>query len=147
MMLDKLMGYCQSHRYYEEGIGYVIRSLKVDLSRECTHRRMMRLYTIASDRSSALRQYEQCATYLRKELNVEPAARTQELYERICNNEPLTNELAVKQAQRLQDKSLPANVDFSRLLSHLAQLTADLDSACCRIQQDIKAITEFLQGT
>ena len=78
---------------------------------------------------------------------MEPAARTQELYEHICNNEPLTSELALKQAQRLQDKPLAANVDFSHLLSHLTQLTTDLDSAYWRIQQDIKAVTEFLQGT
>jgi DNA-binding SARP family transcriptional activator len=146
MMLDKLMDYCEIHHFYEEGITYGMCSLRLDLSRERTHRRMMRLYTLLGDRSSAMRQYEQCVIYLKKELAVEPAERTQDLHQRICNNEPLTHGLALKQAHPLLDKPLATNFDFSRLLSHLTQLTTDLDSAHWRIQQDIKAVTEFLQG-
>jgi DNA-binding SARP family transcriptional activator len=140
------MDYCEIHNEYEEGISYGMCSLKLDLIRERTHRRMMRLYTLSGDRSSAIRQYEQCALYLKRALNVEPAERTQELYERIYENKPLSSTLALKQAQQAKDKPLVANFDFSHLLSHLTQLTTDLESAHWRIHQDVRAVTEFLRG-
>jgi DNA-binding SARP family transcriptional activator len=146
MMLDKLMDYCESQHNYEEGIGYGMRALRLDLSRERTHRRMMRLYDVAGDRGSAMRQYELCATYLKKEFNEEPTKRTKELYERLSNNQPLTSKLVLKQTHRLDEKLSPSNFDFTHLLSHLAQLVADLDIAYWRIQQEIEAVTELLQG-
>lgn len=82
-LLDKLMDYCESHREYEAGLGYGMRILRIDRARERTHRRRMRLYWMAGDRTAALRQYERCRAALEEELGVEPAAVTTALCRQI----------------------------------------------------------------
>jgi DNA-binding SARP family transcriptional activator len=82
-MLDKLMDCCQEHGQYEMGLGYGATILRYDRARERTHRRMMRLYYLAGDRTSALRQYDQLAHALREELDVEPARRSLVLCDQI----------------------------------------------------------------
>ena len=62
--------------------------LREDRARERTHRRLMRLYYLAGDRTGALRQYERCAAALRQELDVEPSRRTSELERRIRRDDP-----------------------------------------------------------
>lgn len=44
--------------------------------RECLHRSLMRLYIQLGERGLALRQFEVCATVLRRELETEPGAET-----------------------------------------------------------------------
>jgi DNA-binding SARP family transcriptional activator len=82
-ILDKLMDYCEAHEHYEAGLAYGTRILRCDGARERTHRRLMRLYYLAGDRTAALRQYERCVQALRRELAVCPAVRTVALYEQI----------------------------------------------------------------
>lgn len=82
-MLDKLIDCCQEHGQYEVGLDYGDTILRYDRARERTHRRMMRLYYLAGDRTSALRQYGQLARALREELDVKPSQRSSELYEQI----------------------------------------------------------------
>ncbi|HEX8492176.1 MAG TPA: bacterial transcriptional activator domain-containing protein [Pyrinomonadaceae bacterium] len=82
-MLDKLMGYCEAHHQYEEGLDYGARILRFDRASERTHRRLMRLQYLAEDRTAALRQYERCVAALKEELGVRPAKRTVMLYEQI----------------------------------------------------------------
>jgi two-component SAPR family response regulator len=62
--LDKLMDYCEASRDYDAGLAYGTRILRHDLARERTHRRLMRLYYLAGDRTSALRQYDRCVQIL-----------------------------------------------------------------------------------
>jgi DNA-binding SARP family transcriptional activator len=83
-MLDRLMTYSQTHGEYEAGIFYGLRVLRFDRARECTHRRLMQLYALLGDRTSALRQYETCVAALAEELDVTPATRTEALYQQIC---------------------------------------------------------------
>src|SRR5215213_9083158 len=83
IMLDKLLSYCEASRKFETGLGYGLRVLRYDRARESTHRRLMRLYYLAGDRTAALRQYEHCADALNEELGVKPAKRTVALYEQI----------------------------------------------------------------
>jgi DNA-binding SARP family transcriptional activator len=83
MMLDKMMIYSEAHRQFEKGLAYGHHILRRDRARECTHRRMMRLYYLAGDRSTALRQYDQCALVLAEELGVEPSRRTTALYDQL----------------------------------------------------------------
>ncbi|HEX8142043.1 MAG TPA: BTAD domain-containing putative transcriptional regulator [Pyrinomonadaceae bacterium] len=71
VMLDKLTGFCEVERDFEMGLNYAASILRYDRARECTHRRLMRLYYLAGDRTSALRQYERCVTALREELGVD----------------------------------------------------------------------------
>ena len=72
-MLDKLIDCCQQHGQFERGLAYGGTILRLDRARERTHRRMMRLYYLAGDRTSALRQFDQLKRALREELDVKPS--------------------------------------------------------------------------
>ncbi len=82
-MLDKLIDCCQRHSQFEQGLAYGETILRYDRARECTHRRMMTLYYLAGDRTSALRQYEHLAQALREELDVQPSRRSAALRDQI----------------------------------------------------------------
>jgi DNA-binding SARP family transcriptional activator len=83
MMLDKLMAYSEAAGRYDSGIGYGARILACDRAREHTHRRLMRIYYLAGDRTSALRQYDRCVAALKEELGVKPARKTFQLFAQI----------------------------------------------------------------
>jgi DNA-binding SARP family transcriptional activator len=83
IMLDKMMSYCEAHQKYETGLAYGLRVLRYDRAREVTHRRLMRLYYLADDRTAALRQYEHCVAALNEELGVKPSRLTVALYDQI----------------------------------------------------------------
>ena len=82
-MLDKLMGYCEAHQRYEEGVDYGTRILRLDRAREGTYRQLMRLYYRAGHRTAALREYDRCKTVLAEELAIEPTEETTFLYAQI----------------------------------------------------------------
>jgi DNA-binding SARP family transcriptional activator len=82
-MLEKLMGYCDAHRRYPQGVAFGHRILRHDPAREVTHQQLMRLHYRAGDRTTALRQYERCADALRRELGLAPAAGTVALRDQI----------------------------------------------------------------
>jgi DNA-binding SARP family transcriptional activator len=86
-ILDKLMGYCETHQEYECGLTYGARILRYDRAREQTHRRLMRLHFLSGDRCAALRQYQRCVAALFEELNVSPTQYTTALYEQIRANQ------------------------------------------------------------
>jgi DNA-binding SARP family transcriptional activator len=85
-MLSKLIAYHESRRDYETAILYGHRILRQERAHERTHWTMMRLYYLAGDRTSALRQYERCASALKEELGVTPAKWTMALREQIMND-------------------------------------------------------------
>ena len=87
LMLDKLIVYLQFHGEYEVAQGYGATILRYDPARERTHRQLMHLYSLAGDRTSALRQYERCVQALKQELGVKPERKTVELYERIKSDQ------------------------------------------------------------
>jgi DNA-binding SARP family transcriptional activator len=134
VILDKLMGYCEAHRYCEAGVAYGTLVLRYDRARERTHRRLMRLHYLAGDRTAALRQYDQCVAVLGEELNVKPARRTTLLHARIRADEPLAVEAAVADAQPTSPPLL------SLVLGRLRQIHSLLDDAQHQIEQDIKAV-------
>lgn len=82
-MLDKLMNYSESQHDYEAGIAYGLQILRYNRAHERTHRRLMRLYYLADDRASALRQYQRCTDALQEELGVLPSRRTLAVYQQI----------------------------------------------------------------
>lgn len=82
-MLDKLMDYCEANQEYERGLAYGSQILRYDHARERTHRRLMRLFYLAGNRTEALRQYQRCKEALNKELDVQPSKRTTSLYDQI----------------------------------------------------------------
>jgi len=82
-MLDRLIRRCEQDEAYDSGIQYGMRALRIDPARERVHRHLMRLRARAGDRIGALRQYERCADVLEQELGVGPSTATQDLHERI----------------------------------------------------------------
>jgi DNA-binding SARP family transcriptional activator len=83
MILDKLVAYSETTGNYENGLNYGLRILALDRAREHTHRNLMRMYYLAGDRTSALRQFQRCAGALEEELGVQPAASTRTLLQQI----------------------------------------------------------------
>lgn len=103
IMLDKMMIYSEGRRQFEKGLAYGRHILRRDRARECTHRRMMRLYYLAGDRSTALRQYEQCAEVLEDELGVEPSQRTTTLYDQFRTDQWEMSSLVQGQKTGMED--------------------------------------------
>src|SRR5207249_3587633 len=85
-MLDKLICYSEANYEYEAGLDYGMRILQYDRAHESTHRRLMRLYYLAGDRTGALRQFGRCVIALKEELDVLPAEPTMSLYKQIREN-------------------------------------------------------------
>jgi DNA-binding SARP family transcriptional activator len=67
--------------------------LAADELAEDIHRRLIELYAAAGDRSSALRQFEDCAAVLERELGVQPLPETQAVYQAILESQPLPTEV------------------------------------------------------
>jgi DNA-binding SARP family transcriptional activator len=114
-LLDKLMDYCQAHGEYEAGLLYGQQILREDCCSERTHRRMMRLYLLAGDRTAALQQYRRCAASLEKELGTEPSPRTRALCERIRADEtdtPSASTAALPETQGQLEQFLAALADL-----------------------------------
>jgi DNA-binding SARP family transcriptional activator len=82
-MLEKLMGSCDAHHRYPQGVAYGHRILRHDPAREVTHQQLMRLHYRAGDRTTALRQYQRCVDALDRELGLAPAAATVALRDQI----------------------------------------------------------------
>lgn len=73
-------------RYAEARVA-VEQLLALEPWREEAHYDLMRLYSLSGQRSAALAQYATCCKQLRRELGVEPTARTTALYERLRRGE------------------------------------------------------------
>jgi len=143
-MLDKLMDYCEVHGAYEDGMVFGERILHYDRARERTHRRLMRLYYLAGDRTSALRQYRKCVTMLQEELEVEPAESTRLVYEMI-------------RADKLDSLTQPAQADETRstktekeplraVFSHMSAFQKELSQIQKRLAQDMQVIQRTIKG-
>jgi DNA-binding SARP family transcriptional activator len=136
LMLDKLIVYLQFRGEYEVAQGYAATILRYDPARERTHRQLMHLYSLAGDRTSALRQFERCAQALKQELGVRPERKTVELYERIKSDQMGHTE---------SDNPSPTSPS-SDILTRLKQLQAIVSGVQRRIQRDIKAIETKSNG-
>jgi len=130
LMLDKLIVYLQFRGEYEVAQGYGATILRYDPARERTHRQLMHLYSLAGDRTSALRQFERCAHALKQELGVKPERKTIELYERIKSDQIGYTE----PTENLRSSS------SSDILTRLKQLQTIVSGVQRRIQRDIKSI-------
>lgn len=145
IMLDKLMSYCEVQQKYETGLTYGLAVLRYDRARESTHRRLMRLYYLAGDRTGALRQYEHCVAALKEELDVKPSRLTVALHE----------EMRVDEFNAVVSQSVPTGGPPSVLpnlmnqlgvtdrLKHLRQALITIHR---EVQKDIKAVEEVLDG-
>jgi DNA-binding SARP family transcriptional activator len=139
-ILDRLMTYDELQEAYDSAVVYGQRILQHDRAHERAHRRLMRLYLLAGDRTSALRQYARCVDALRQELDVVPSAQTVALYERI-------------KADRLdpRDSRLPLVVNGAEPADpespdvQLGRLRVLFTNIQAQVQQAIAQIDEALQ--
>ncbi|MDJ0753545.1 MAG: BTAD domain-containing putative transcriptional regulator [Ardenticatenaceae bacterium] len=137
ILLEKLMGYCESHGEIEEGFSYGMQVLAYNQARERTHRRLMRLFYSGGYRTDALRQYERCVDILRQELGVQPSKQTVLLYNQIKADHFVTPSLPRQPAQ------LPINqsaAQLNNLLDSLNQLNDELEHIQQQVQQKIDAV-------
>jgi DNA-binding SARP family transcriptional activator len=136
-VLDKLCRYCETQHEFETGIGFAARALHYDRARERTHRQLMRLYYLADDRSTALRQYDRCVEALREELGVQPSQRTDTLAEQIRND-------------RLDASASDALMASAAMLGHtldnLKQMWRTLVEAEHQVRRNIQLIEETMRG-
>ncbi len=82
-LVDKLMDYYEVQEQFENGLVYGNKILRYDIARERTHRRLMRLYYLAGERTASLRQYKKCVAVLWEELEVQPSHPTRLLFKMI----------------------------------------------------------------
>jgi DNA-binding SARP family transcriptional activator len=141
VLLDKITGFCERVQDYETGLNYATIIMRYDRARECTHRRLMRLYYLAGDRTSALRQYERCVTALREELGVRPARRTVELYEQMRRDAFVGPAPSAAQAEppaptATADSEAPASLP--EVIVRLRELQSLLTEIHRQVQQELK---------
>ncbi|MDP8922166.1 MAG: AAA family ATPase [Chloroflexota bacterium] len=87
-VLDQLSQLRADRGELTEAIEATRRWVALNPVNEAAHRRLMRLYLSAGDRTAALRAYETCRATLEAELQVAPAPETESLAERIRTAEP-----------------------------------------------------------
>ena len=143
-MLDKLMDHCEVHGAYEDGMVFGERILHYDRARERTHRRLMRLYYLAGDRTSALRQYRKCVTMLQEELEVEPAESTRLVYEMIRADklDSLTQPAQANETRSTKTEKEPLRAVFS----HLSAFQKELSQIQKQLVQDMRIIQRTIKG-
>jgi DNA-binding SARP family transcriptional activator len=137
VMLDKLMGYCEAHYAYEEALSFGENILRYDVARERTHRRMVRIYYMAGERTAALRQYERCVTSLEEELGVKPAQKTVDLYEQICYDRSTYIEQTPIQSM--------GAVSSPEIIERLHQLEKMVEDFREKISQELRTIEKTLK--
>ena len=81
--LERLVRGYSGQGEYEPAIPYARRWVALDPLHEPAHRELMRLYSGASQRAAALRQYRECERVLEEELGAVPSGETTSLYEEI----------------------------------------------------------------
>jgi DNA-binding SARP family transcriptional activator len=138
VMLDKLMDCCEATHAWERGLMYGSLILRLDIARERTHRRMMRLYCLARDRTAALRQFERCQEALQTELGVAPSRQTLSLYQQICQDQ-----LEPPLLKQDGDGELP----LPTVLVDLEELNNTLVQVRNQVDRQIKMIEDLINGS
>jgi len=141
-LLDKLMGYCETHQEYEAGLAYGTQLLRYDRAREQTHRRIMRLHALSGDRTAALRQFERCTAALAEELGVQPTPYTMQLYEHILHNQLERPGPGLDDPPAAPERHTP----LADLLSRLKQFQDTLSTVQHALQHNIRAVEQILRG-
>ena len=80
-VLNRLVPLLEERRDYDAAIRHAERLVAQDPLRESHHQLLIRLHTANHDRASAVRAYHQCMRVLRRELGVDPAPATRDLYD------------------------------------------------------------------
>lgn len=144
-MLDKMLDCCAAHAEYETGLEFGERVLRLDRARERTHRRMMRLYYLAGDRTGALRQFERCAAALAQELQVKPSKRTLALWEEIKADRSQSGALAVSvTGAALAGGGKADSLGLDEFLERLRSLHLVIGAVQKQLERDIQLVEQAL---
>ena len=84
--LEKLVHLCCEDGTFEVAAHLAQRWLSLDPLHESAHRHLMEIYAWSGQRSTALKQYQDCVRILDQELGVPPLAETTRLYQLIMEN-------------------------------------------------------------
>jgi DNA-binding SARP family transcriptional activator len=88
---DRLSTLLRDEGREHEAIDILERLLWIDPANESAHRDLMALFAQLGRRSQALRQYQDCAAALKRELDAEPGPETQRLLAEIRQAEPASS--------------------------------------------------------
>jgi DNA-binding SARP family transcriptional activator len=141
-LLEQLMGYSEAWQRYAKGVAYGQCILRYDPARECTYRHLMRLYYLAGDRTTALRQYDHCAVAMAKHFSLQPSRETVALYHQI------RADCLKATARQAMAGPLPDGEPRSDLLlglhTRLDHVQASLATLHHEVQQERAAISRML---
>jgi DNA-binding SARP family transcriptional activator len=143
-MLDKLMDHCEVYGAYEDGLVFGERILHYDRARERTHRRLMRLYYLAGDRTSALRQYRKCVATMQEELDVEPTESTRLVYEMIRAGK-LDSPTQPTQRDEISSTKIEKE-PLKAVFSHMSAFHQELSQIQKQLLQDMRVIQRTIKG-
>jgi DNA-binding SARP family transcriptional activator len=145
-MLEQLMGYCEARQHYAKGVAYGQCILRFDPARECTYRKLMRLYYRAGDRTTALRQYDRCAAAMAKHFSLQPSRETVALYHQVRTDRL---EHSPRQAPAPAEPRADGQAGGDLLLGLQARLDhvqASLTVFQGQVQQELASISRVLTG-
>src|SRR3990170_868634 len=92
--MTQLAKLLEDARQYEEAIEVVNRLIRADSLNETAYGHSMRLHALMDDRAGALQVYHTCVTVLKRELDLEPSAEIQSLYEQLIQSREVGREQA-----------------------------------------------------
>ncbi len=127
-ILDRLSTFYESKDLLEPAIGWTQRLLGVEPAHERSHRRLMRLYYRADDRTRALRQYRRCQWILEHDLGIQPSIRTRALAASIGADSGLGPE-------RAGTEPPAAGFSLEDVRTELAALRASIEAIGTRLAQ------------
>jgi predicted ATPase/DNA-binding SARP family transcriptional activator len=139
--LHALVDHCMDHKDYDSGITFARKLVRIEPWQEEAHRALMFMLASSGQRSAALKQYEECQRILEEELGVEPSLPTVKLFEKIQQDE-IVSEVA-------DDYSSVSSIK-SPLLDKLGKpsvsLLPPLATPLIGRQQELKDINGHLLG-
>ncbi len=89
---DRLAGLLRGQGHERGAIAVLNHLLRIDMANESAHRDLMVLLAREGRRSDALRQYQDCAVALARELDAEPGAETRRVRDEIRQDRSLSSE-------------------------------------------------------
>lgn len=101
--LEQVSAHYIAVQQYDAALAYTHRRLLLDPLAEATHLQLIWLYAQTGQRQAALRQYEQCCTLLREQLQTVPSAELEALYTQL-----VTEALPVQVIHALAAVAAPA---------------------------------------
>lgn len=123
-LLERLLERCIARHEIAAGLAYGLRLLRLEPSRERSHRSLMRLHALSGDRGAALNQLERCRVVLEREFGVGPGAATLALANQIRAGE--LDGVAAEPAHGLADELARLRACVEQLQAEVARLNTIL---------------------